>query len=152
MAYQPDVTYEQFIADFPEFSEVPQGAVNRQLAMSNMLSRPVWTKWWSQAVELFCAHYLAIRFKIGSALSANGLNDPFNAANVTTNKSVNTGGISEGNAPSALLTGDDPINVDFARTEYGLEYLSLMRMVVAPGNVIYSPMAASVAGRQLPGD
>lgn len=146
-----DVAYEQFIEDFPEFSQVPAGAVNRQLAMSNTLSRSAWGRWWTFAVELFTAHYLAVRFKITSAINENGLNNPYDAANVTTNKSANTNGISEGNAPSQLLTGENPITADLARTEYGLEYLSLMNMVVAPGNIVYSPMAAAAAWRDFPG-
>lgn len=146
-----NLDYAQFLEWFPEFEDVPQGAVQRQLDLSNMtLSPSAWGKWWEQAVGLYSAHYLAIRFKLSEALNRHGMRSPTASVGTTTNKSANTNGISEGTAVSGLVTGDDPINADFGRTSYGLEYLSLMEIAIPPGLVVYSPSAAAVAGIRNP--
>lgn len=140
------VTYEEFIEGFPEFADIAEGAVKRQLDLSNMtLSRPAWGKWWRHAVELFTAHYLALRFNLAAALVENGMRSP-TAVGITTSQSANTTGLSESSTLNGLATSADAIEADFARTTYGLEYLSLLKMVVSPTSVVYSPSAASVAG------
>lgn len=141
------LAYDKFIEWYPEFEDVPKGAVERQLDLSNMtLSENAWGKWWNQACGLFTAHYLAVRYNISEALHANGVRSATSSVGVTTNKSANTNGISEGVAVSGLVTGTDPLEADFGRTSYGLEYLSLMEMVIPAGNVIFSPSASAVAG------
>lgn len=141
------LAYDMFIEWYPEFEDVPSGAVTRQLDLSNMtLSEHAWGKWWNQACGLFTAHYLAIRYNISDALHANGIRSATASVGVTTNKSATTSGITEGSAVSGLITGDNPIGADFGRTSYGLEYLSLMDMIIPSGNVIFSPSASAVAG------
>lgn len=142
------LTLTTFRGWYPEFDDVPDGSVDRQLALANMtLSPSAWGKWLEQALGLFTAHYLAVRFNISAALQDNGVRSPTSSIGTVTNKSATTSGISEGSANSALVTGDDPLAADFARTEYGLEYLSLMEMVIPAGGVLYSPSTAA-AGRR----
>lgn len=143
------LSYDDFISWYPEFSELVQGAVERQLDLSNMtLSEPAWGKWWKQACGLFTAHYLAVRFDISQATYDNGVRPATSSIGVVTNKSANTNGLSEGSAVSQLVTSGNPIEADFARTSYGLEYLSLLHMVVPAGNIILSGDASASAGRR----
>lgn len=142
------LTYDEFKAWYPEFADVPQGAVENQLDLSNMtLAYSAWGKWWRQAVGLFTAHYLALRFDISNGLAANGVKSPLGTIGVVTNKSANTSSLSEGSTVSGLVTSSDPIEADFGRTEYGLRYLSLLEMVVPTGNIIKSPDASEAIGR-----
>ena len=145
----PDPTdYASFIGRYPEFSGIPQAAVEDQLEFSAMTLAPAaWGKWWLRACWLFTAHYLAVRFNISAALFANGMRSPTASIGTVTSKSANTSGISEGSVTSGLVTSDNAIDADFGRTEYGLQYLSLLDMVIPPGHVVFSPSAAAVAGR-----
>lgn len=141
------LAYDKFIGWYPEFEDVPKGAVERQLDLSNMtLSVNAWGKWWTQACGLFTAHYLAIRFNLSEALATNGVRSATSSVGVVTNKSATTSGITEGVEVSGLVRSEDPIMADFSRTSYGLEYLSLMHMAIPAGNVIFSPSASAVAG------
>ncbi len=149
MAMQ-DVTYDVFIADYPEFAGLPQRPVERKLELANMtLNKGVWGPWFEQAVELWTAHYLAVRYNIEDGAAEEGIKPPTGVAIVATNYSANTGGLSEGGTPSALLTSDDPLTVDMARTEYGLEYLALLKLIIPPGGIVYSPSVAATAGRRI---
>ena len=139
------LTYTQFVDWFPEFEELPQNAVERQIDLSTTTLEPsVWGKWYEHAVCLFTAHYLAVRFNITNALFKHNIRSATNSIGTTNNRSATTSGITEGVALSGLVTSTNPIDADFARTSYGLEYLSLLNTVIPPGAVVYSPSAAAV--------
>jgi len=140
---QTPLSYDGFVSWYPEFlfpepSKV--AAVQRQLELASMtLSSSAWGTWWQHACALYSAHYLALRFDISRALGDLGLKSATKSVGTTINKSANVSGISEGVAVSQLVTSNNPLEADFARTSYGLEYLSLMQRVIPPGRVICSP-------------
>lgn len=141
------LTYDLFIDAYPEFGDVPQSAIERQIDLSNLtLLESAWGKWYSHALMLFTAHYLAVRYNISAKLAELGLRSPVSSIGTVTNKSANTSGLSEGSATSQLITSANPIEADLARTEYGLEYLHLLKIVIPPGRVVYSPSSALSAG------
>lgn len=132
-------TYETFIADFPEFADVPQTAVERQLRYSVvMLSLSAWGKWYDMAQGLWTAHYLALEYDISEKCAELGIRSPYDVGNVSS-MSASTSSVAVTNTTTAMLTGDDPILADFARTRYGMDYLSLLYTVIPAGTVVYSP-------------
>lgn len=154
MASITDLSPPLLLADFrtfyPEFVDVPDTAVQFQLDIANELLNPrAWGKFFIAAVALWTAHYLALKYNISQALSDNGMRATGDVG-VVTNKSATTNGLTEGSSVSGLVTGDDPFTADFARTNYGLQYLSLMELIVPPGFLVYSPSTALVNGFTLP--
>jgi hypothetical protein len=146
----PPLQLADFRTYFPEFASVPDVAVQLQLDIANeLLNKVAWGKFFVMAVALWVAHYLALKYNISSDLAINGMR-PSGDVGVVTNKAANTNGLTEGSSVSGLVTGDDPFTADFARTNYGLQYLSLMELIVPPGTIIYSPSVSLMKGLQLP--
>jgi len=139
---------EAFIADYPEFADLPQGAVDRQLRQSRLMLNPAaWSKWLEMARGLWVAHYLALEYDISAKIRELGKRSPYDLGQ-TINMVANTNGLTLGKAPSLMLTGDNPLFADFGRTSYGIEYLNLLYTVVPSGDVVYSPdTSATLEGR-----
>lgn len=141
------ITYAEFLDRYPEFKGVPESAGSYQLEFSSrLISKSAFGKFWNDAVGLFTAHYLALRFDISDQEDEEGLNDPSSTIGVATSKSASTGGLSEGSTVSGLITGTNAIEADLARTEYGLRFLSLLRAVVPAGNIVISIDTSLAAG------
>lgn len=131
-------TYDSFVADFPIFEGIPQAAVERQLRYSVlMLSKPVWGKWYDMAQGLWTAHYLALEYDVTEAARALGMRSPYDVGNASS-MSASTGSVAITNTTNALLTSDDPVASDFARTNFGIEYYHLLCVVIPAGAVVYS--------------
>jgi hypothetical protein len=121
-----------FLAQFPEFQAINVDAVQLQLDLaSSLLSQGRLGVWWERLCFLRAAHYLSLRFDVSNQIDSEGLNSQENQG-VVTSQSANTGGLSISTSVSALISGDNAIHGDMARTNYGLEYLSLMRQILAP--------------------
>lgn len=143
MAY----TYDTFIADYPEFTGLPQNAVDRQLRESTLMLNPgAWGKWYEMAQGLWVAHYLALEYDISAKCRELGMKSPYDVGTVN-NQAASTSSVSIGATTSAMLTGDDPILADFARTTYGMKYLNLLNTVTPAGQVVYSQDTSEAAGR-----
>ena len=137
---QLPLTYTTFLEWFPEFSDVPTNVGEFRLSLSNdFLQSSVWGKLYQRACALLTAHYLYLRYNISDALNENGLRSPASTIGITTNKSANTNGLSEGSVTNSMITSDNPVVADLARTEYGLEFLDLLYTWVPAGNVVFSP-------------
>jgi len=149
-----DVTYSQFIEHYPEFSAtlpefvpigsvwivIPKAPVEHQLTKGNItLSRQEWDRYWSFAVELWTAHYLALRFNIQPNLTALNLRNINTVIGVAQSMSAGNTSLSESRTNPAMLNSENPFYADFARTEYGLEFLSLMQSVISPAGIVLSP-------------
>lgn len=121
-----------FLAEYPEFSGVaPQAVVRRITQALATLNRGKLGIYYEDAVYLWTAHYLFLRFDIGAGLDENGMQSQENEG-VITSQSANTTGLSSSSSVSALTSSDNPVEADFSRTKYGMEYLSLLRQTVAP--------------------
>lgn len=140
---QAPLQYSTFLEWFPEFEQVPQSAGTFRLDLSNtLLDAAVWGKFYQRASALFTAHYLWMRYNVSAGITANGLRSPSSTIGVTTNKSANTSGLSEGSAYSGLITSDNPILADLARSEYGLEFLNLLYTWIPACGIVWSPDAS----------
>jgi hypothetical protein len=138
-------TYAEFIALYPEFTSISSPAVSAILVReSTLLSETNWDKFWYHAICLMTAHRLALRFNISSAVSAAGMRSPLSSIQTVNNRSASPDSLSESSATSSLITGENAFNADLARTEYGLEFLSLMQTVISPVDVIVS---SDITGR-----
>lgn len=131
--------YPDFITAYPEFSGVPQivAELQLELAADSLCARQL-GKWWRHAVYLWAAHYLALRFDISDALEDNGMNPGMVSGGVATSVSAGTGSLSQSVSHSAMASGDNAIDADFARTGYGLQYLSLLDQVCPWGFPVIS--------------
>ena len=89
-------------------------------------------------VYLRTAHYLALRFNIAEGLAAAGVNSEMTETGAVSSMSASVGSLSITKANSALLSSDNAFEADLSRTRYGLEFLSLLEMVVAPAQVVIS--------------
>lgn len=126
------ITAETFLAEYPEFSGVAPAAVARRITQAlATLNRGRLGVYYEDAVYLWSAHYLFLRFDIGTGLDDNGLRDQENDG-VTTSQSANTTGLSSTSSVSGLVSSDNPVEADFSRTKYGLAYMSLLRQITAP--------------------
>ena len=152
MARTADVTYSQFIKSYPEFvrhkgGNPPRSAVESQLAKGNItLSRGAWGEYWPFAVELWTAHYLALRFNIQPNLAKRGLRELDTVAGAATSQSAGSSNLSETRTVPAMLNSKNPFYADMARTEYGLEFLSLMHWVIIPAGIVLSPDTSDTFG------
>lgn len=134
MAYNIDL----FLQIYPEFSDVPQAAVEYELGLANrLLSDYSWGEYRNDALYLRAAHYLGVKFNIGLALKTRGMNGTSSA--LTTSMAASNASLSKGSALNAFVTSENPIWADFGRTTYGLEYLSLQAQCMEYGKVIKSP-------------
>lgn len=133
------LTYDQFIAAYPEFSEVPPAAVEAQLTISNcFLKFSVLGVYWQLLVGLHAAHYLALRYNISANSASLGINGPTSGIGATNSKSASNTSLSEGTTLNSFLTSTNPVEADFGRTGYGIQFLSLLYTVVPAGYVLKS--------------
>ena len=145
MTAAADITYEEFIEHYPEFAESssgipPRSAVEYKLEQGNItLSRHEWGAYWHFAVELWTAHYIALRFNISPNFSAKGLQNLDSVVGVSQSMSAGSSNLSESRTMPAMLNSQNPFYADMARTEYGMEFLSLMQAVISPAGIVLSP-------------
>lgn len=126
-------TNETFIEDYPEFASLPERAIHAQLRQSKIMLHPsMWGNWYNMAQGLWCAHYLALEHDIAEKCAELGLKNPCSVGTVN-NQAASTSSVSQSMTVSSMLTADDPFRADFARTVYGMKYLSLLHTVVPAG-------------------
>lgn len=141
---QERLTYTTFLEWFPEFSGVPTSMGEFRLELSNDFLQPsVWGKLYQRACALLTAHYLYMRYNVSDAVAENGMRSPASTIGFTTNKSANTSGLSEGSVTNAMITSDNPILADLARSEYGLEFLNLLYTWIPACGTVFSPDASA---------
>jgi hypothetical protein len=128
----PSVT--EFLLDYPEFANIVNGVqtaadiVDWELKRSDrIVSRSTFGNQRYDALELLTAHRLGVRYKIGT-VGVQAQNRP----GLMTSQSASTGGLNFSMAHSALITGDQAWRADLSRTNYGLQYLSLIDQSVPP--------------------
>lgn len=127
-----------FLSIYPEFSQVPQCAVEGVGNHEDMvLSDTAWGDLRQHALFLRTAHRLAVRYNIGKNYRANGLNNGANSG-IVTSKSASNSSLSESTELNAFVRSENPIWADFGRTTYGLEYLSLLEENMPESKVVYS--------------
>lgn len=137
--------YDMFAGEYQEFADIPMDAVERTLAQAHlMLALDVWGNWHHMALGLWTAHYLALVYDISDAAAALGMRSPYEIG-VTNSMAASTGGLAETTITPAILSGDDPVQADFARTAYGLRFLNLLTVIPA-GITVFSP-DTSVSGQ-----
>ena len=141
----------KFIEEYPEFTpEVPeakgltQGVIcaagNRE---DSIVSDHSFGDLREHAVFLRTAHRLALRFNIGKQYGLNGLRNGASSG-ITTSKSASNASLSESTELNAFVRSDNPLWADFGRTQYGLEYLSLLEETLPQSQVVYSPRVPDV--------
>ena len=134
----------EFISIYPEFSglqtTVVQYVGDRE---DEIVSDTAWNKLRKYALYLRTAHRLALRYNIGKQYKTNSLNNAATSA-MTTSKSASNASLSEGAELNSFARSDNPIWADFGRTQYGLEYLSMLEENMPYGEVILSPRVIDV--------
>ena len=121
-----------FLAEYPEFSGVSAPAVARRITQAlATIDQGRMGIYYEDAVYLWSAHYLYLRFDISTGIDSEGLLDQENQG-VTTSQSASTGGLSSSTSVSGLVSSLNPVEADFGRTNYGLQYMSLLRQTLPP--------------------
>lgn len=82
-----------------------------------------------KAVGLLAAHRLALKFPLTGVTNQN-------IPGVINSQGASTSGLNISVATSALVTGDVAYRADYARTNYGLELLTLMDAAIAPARTV----------------
>lgn len=133
-----------FLAEYPEFANITQTAVNATgQREDNVVSDKYFGDLREHAVFLRTAHRLALRFNIGTIYKTNGLRNGASSG-ITTSKSASNSSLSESTELNAFVRSDNPIWADFGRTNYGIEYLSLLEETMPHSQVVYSPRVSDV--------
>lgn len=142
-----DITLQCFRESFPEFSAIADASVEFWLSFSEDFWREgAWTeKMYPRAVYLLTAHRLAVAYDITETLQSNNML-AVNDTSLVTSRTASTSSLSVANSVSQLTTGDDPLSVDFARTNYGLMLLELLDIFFSPGVLVQSPSVRSSPG------
>lgn len=134
----------KFLEEYPEFSGLSQTAVTATgTREDDIVSDHSFGDLREHAVFLRTAHRLALRFNIGSIYGTKGLRNGASSA-ITTSKSASNASLSESSELNAFVRSDNPIWADFGRTQYGLEYLSLLEETMLHSQVVYSPRVSDV--------
>jgi len=133
-------TFASFIARFPEFGAIKVTAPVTvesvcQIALDDadaFLSNTAFGPLRDKAVCLVAAHRTALRYDVssGGVISQN-------TPGVATSLTADTGSLSQVTSVSAMVIGKDPFKADYARTSYGLEFLSMVDVSMAGGNAVY---------------
>ena len=127
----------KFKTIYPEFSSLTDIIVEyRGTQGDKTLSDTTWGDLREEALFLWTAHYLAIQYNIAKGLKQNGKNS-INPGLVNS-QSASNASLSNSYSHSNMVSGDDPFRADFARTSYGLEYLSMMETTMGNGHVVIS--------------
>lgn len=134
----------KFLEEYPEFEGITRTAVtavgNRE---DGIVADHSFGDLREHAVFLRTAHRLALRFNIGTIYGTKGLRNGASSG-ITTSKSASNASLSESTELNAFVRSDNPIWADFGRTQYGLEYLSLLEETLPESQVVYSPRVADV--------
>lgn len=131
-------TIEGFFGAFPEFETIRAGAVEYQIALSaDLTPEHAWGKFTDRAIYLLAAHSLSLRYDLAEGRELAGVSEQSGSVGVAQSGSASTSGLSQTNALSALVTGDDPFKADLARTPFGLDYLSLAARIFPGAYVVY---------------
>lgn len=121
------LTYDEFIAIYPEFISIGQPIVENYLSLaSRRIDVGAWGDFYSDAVGLDTAHSLAIK-AVGGDKPTGGLQGAIGAIS-----GVSAAGIS---TSFATVTPDAKHKSDvwYMKTAYGLEFLSLRDRVIPLG-------------------
>lgn len=133
---------DRFWQSYGEFRGVPMDSVLTWGTYSvSLLNMGNWGRFYQQAVALLTAHQLAKVYQVD--YDSGNMRDQ-GTSGIVTSKSANTSGMSESNSVSALLTGDDAFTADLAQTQYGLQLLALIEVLM--------PIASLVSGEPLRGN
>jgi hypothetical protein len=141
------VTAAEFVADYPEFAAVDTDAtgrpnVTRALARADaLISNSAFGALRDDALELYAAHRLAVRYKA----SLPGLQNQAMPGVLTSQQANNTGGSIQATV-SALVSSDSAWNADLAQTRYGLQYLALIDASICPMASAAQPPALNSQG------
>jgi hypothetical protein len=134
------VTSDTFLAAYPEFGNIGNSLLNvssvitSELDFSVLLMNPkIGIDFRDRAISLLTAHRLAIRFKIN--LTSYGMK-LIDKPGIITQQAAQTGGLNITATVSALVSGDNAYKADLSRTNYGLEFLSLIAVVVPPMGLV----------------
>lgn len=120
-------TYAEFIEQYPEFTDVPGPAVERQLSLSTrLLDGPAWGDFYSDGVGLDAAHNLLL----SQQATAGGLQGGFQGA-VGPVSSVSAAGVSTSFA-TPTPAGKHASADWYAKTVYGQQFLRLRNTVIPP--------------------
>ena len=123
-------TYEEFIAQYPEFTTVLQSVIEAELSLSSrVLSEATWGSFFSDGVGLDVAHNLAIAGSIGSDSVTAGLKAGAGVVN-----SVSAAGVSV-SFNSAEWDKDRTSENWYNRSIYGQRFLRLQSIVVPLGEL-----------------
>lgn len=134
----------EFLCMYPEFEGLQQAAVNGVgQREDSIVSDHAFGDLRQHAVFLRTAHRLALRFNIGKQYGLKGLRNGATTG-ITTSKSASNSSLSESTELNAFVRSDNPLWADFGRTEYGLEYLSLLEETLPQSQVVYSPRVSDV--------
>lgn len=133
-----------FLAEYPEFADITQTAVTATgQREDDIVSDHAFGDLRQHAVFLRTAHRLALRFNIGKQYGIKGLRNGATTG-ITTSKSASNSSLSESTELNAFVRSDNPLWADFGRTEYGLEYLSMLEETLPQSQVVYSPRVSDV--------
>lgn len=134
----------EFLCMYPEFDSLQQAAVNGVgKREDSIVSDHAFGDLRKHAVYLRTAHRLALRFNIGKQYGIKGLRNGATTG-ITTSKSASNSSLSESTELNAFVRSDNPLWADFGRTEYGLEYLSMLEETLPQSQVVYSPRVSDV--------
>lgn len=133
-----------FLTEYPEFIQINKCAVSKTgQREDDIVSETSFGNLREHAVFLRTAHRLALRFNIGTQYKINGMRNGASTA-TTTSKSASNASLSESSELNSFARSDNPLWADFGRTEYGLEYLSLLEETMPYSKVVYSRSAVDV--------
>lgn len=128
---------ETFRGAYPEFVDVPDGAIMAQLDYSGLLlNKSSLHKYYDLSVGLFTAHRLALRFSIARGSGLAGRNSPYNSG-LASNISASNSSLSQSSVFGAFATGNSAFMVDLAKTGYGTELLALWEMIFSPVKTVF---------------
>ncbi len=134
----------KFLTMYPEFIQINQCAVlGVGTREDDIVSETSFGDLREHAVFLRTAHRLALRFNINSQYKINGMRNGMSSG-ITTSKSASNASLSESTELNAFVRSDNPLWADFGRTNYGLEYLSLLEETLPYSKVVYSRSALDV--------
>jgi hypothetical protein len=141
-----------FLSRYPEFASINSdpavvtAMVENELdSADNMLSDTAFGKARNLAASLVVAHRLAVRFP-----SDDSVRNP-NLPGVLAGQGASTGGANQQLAHSSMVTSASPIKADYSRTNYGLQYLSLIQRSVCPAQIVGRDQDdAGVSGEMIP--
>ena len=131
--------YSSFIAVFPEFTSIGATTVTFVGDFADeFLSKGAWGKWHTRAVWLLTAHKLALRYDVSPALAAIGMNQQ-SAQTIPLARKASTSSLSESGMASSLAKSDSAWLYDLSRTNYGIDLLELIELLMPAAQVVYSP-------------